>query len=296
MSLSNYALYTDGACSGNPGPGGWAVLALAQDDQDEPSLPRIRGELAGGDPATTNNRMELTAVIQALRHEPEEYSRLPLTLHSDSEYVLKAFNEGWLDAWQRKGWRTAKGKEVANRDLWQSLLALVSNRPGSIQWNWVKGHNGDALNEMADRKAVLYSQQARREKEPFQEGTLIFQRPATPVPAEINPYSVVEGSCRELPEETALPVLPERPQLPPAAPRPQTHAELRHHLLNSILENGLSEETREKMTMLSVNGATKVDLTALPSDQLTLTLRYPDGSGMLLRLQCVAAELLPSSP
>jgi ribonuclease HI len=133
-------LWADGACSGNPGPGGWgAVLRLGD---------RVR-ELSGGDPLTTNNRMELTAVLEGLRAltRPVE-----VVIHVDSSYVERAFTQGWLDGWRRNGWRTAGKQPVKNRDLWEQLAAEVERH--HVTWKRVKGHSGVELNERADALAV----------------------------------------------------------------------------------------------------------------------------------------------
>ena len=129
--------YTDGACSGNPGPGGWGVLILG-----EP--PR---RMCGGDPATTNNRMELRAAIEALRAHPEGTA---MTVHTDSQYVKNGVTQ-WVHGWKRNGWKTAARKPVKNQDLWQALDALATAR--DVTWAWVKGHAGDPGNEEADRLA-----------------------------------------------------------------------------------------------------------------------------------------------
>ncbi|MCA3244296.1 MAG: ribonuclease HI [Alphaproteobacteria bacterium] len=131
--------YTDGACSGNPGPGGWAYLIKAGG--------QVR-EASGGAAATTNNQMELTAVIELLQSLPQPHA---LTIHTDSQYVLKGFTE-WLPGWRRKGWRTAQGKPVENRALWEALQAAAA--PHKLAWVWVKGHAGNPLNERVDRLAV----------------------------------------------------------------------------------------------------------------------------------------------
>ncbi len=133
-------IYTDGACKGNPGPGGWGVLLKAGGTEKE---------LFGGEPATTNNRMELMAVIQALSalKRPCE-----VTLFLDSQYVLKGITE-WLPGWKAKGWRTAGKQPVKNVELWQQLDALVQQSGHRIDWRWVRGHNGDPGNERADALA-----------------------------------------------------------------------------------------------------------------------------------------------
>lgn len=132
--------YTDGACKGNPGPGGWGVLLVSNQQQRE---------LCGGAANTTNNRMELSAVIEALR-ALKRPCRLEVWL--DSEYVRKGITE-WLAGWRAKGWRTAAGKPVKNVDLWQALDDLVSQQGHDITWHWVKGHAGHPGNERADALA-----------------------------------------------------------------------------------------------------------------------------------------------
>lgn len=132
-------IFTDGACRGNPGPGGWgAVLRFGEKEK----------MLYGGEAATTNNRMELTAVIRAL--EALKGNRWPVKITTDSKYVLQGMTE-WIDGWKRKGWRTASKKPVLNADLWQDLDALVQQF--DIQWEWVKGHSGHPENELADQLA-----------------------------------------------------------------------------------------------------------------------------------------------
>ena len=138
MSLNEVVIYTDGACKGNPGPGGWGALLLSPDGTEK--------EMFGGELETTNNRMEMMAVIQAL-----QILKRPcvVTLHLDSQYVLKGITE-WLAGWKAKGWKTAAKQPVKNVDLWQQLDQLVAQNGHSIDWRWVKGHAGDAGNERAD--------------------------------------------------------------------------------------------------------------------------------------------------
>lgn len=138
MSGKVVEIWTDGACKGNPGPGGWGAL-LRQGRHEK--------ELHGGVPGTTNNRMELTAVIEALKalKRPCE-----VVVHTDSQYVQKGMRE-WLPNWKRRGWRTADKKPVRNADLWQELDALVALH--EVEWRWVRGHAGDPGNERADALA-----------------------------------------------------------------------------------------------------------------------------------------------
>lgn len=132
-------IYTDGACSGNPGPGGWGAVLIYGSQ---------RKELSGAAETTTNQRMELTAALQALQalKEPCE-----VILFSDSAYLINAFNQHWLDNWQRNGWRNAKKQPVENQDLWQALLNISSQH--QVSWRKVKGHAGDTYNERCDELA-----------------------------------------------------------------------------------------------------------------------------------------------
>ena len=140
--MNPVVIYTDGACKGNPGPGGWGVLLQAGGTEKE---------LFGGELATTNNRMELLAVIRAL-----EALKRPcdVTLYLDSQYVLKGITE-WIPGWKARGWRTAAKQPVKNVDLWTALDAQVGAGGHTIDWRWVRGHNGDPGNERADALANL---------------------------------------------------------------------------------------------------------------------------------------------
>ena len=131
-------IYTDGACRGNPGPGGWGVLLIAG---------KRRKELYGGERNTTNNRMELRAAIEALNALNGEQN---VILHTDSKYVMDGLNN-WLPAWKKRGWVTAAKKPVKNRDLWQALDEAASRH--DVRWHWVRGHTGNAGNEQADALA-----------------------------------------------------------------------------------------------------------------------------------------------
>ena len=132
-------VYTDGACSGNPGPGGWAALVIDGDDERVAS---------GAEPRTTNQRMELTAAIEGLAAIP---GRRRVRLHSDSAYVVNCFRDGWWERWERGGWVNAGKQPVANRDLWERLLA--ENRRHDVVWVKVAGHSGEPLNERVDALA-----------------------------------------------------------------------------------------------------------------------------------------------
>jgi ribonuclease HI len=131
-------IFTDGACRGNPGPGGWGALLR---------VGGVEKELWGGETGTTNNRMELTAVIEALSALKRPVTA---TVHSDSQYVLKGISE-WIHGWKRNGWKTADKKPVKNADLWQRLDEL--SRPHKIKWVWVRGHSGHVENERVDQLA-----------------------------------------------------------------------------------------------------------------------------------------------
>ena len=133
-------IYTDGACSGNPGPGGWGAVLRYKG---------IEKELSGGEPNTTNNRMELTAVIEALRALKEPCM---ITLYTDSKYVSDAFNQGWIYSWMKKDWKKADGKPVLNRELWQQLYSLWKQH--DITLVWVKGHADNVYNNRCDALAV----------------------------------------------------------------------------------------------------------------------------------------------
>jgi len=133
-------MYTDGACSGNPGPGGWGSVLMYNGH---------RRELSGGEADTTNNRMELLAAISGLA-ELKRPSRVQLT--TDSEYLRQGINS-WVPRWKRNGWKTAARKPVKNRDLWERLDALIVNH--DIEWHWVKGHSGHRENELVDEAANI---------------------------------------------------------------------------------------------------------------------------------------------
>ena len=137
--MTNQAIiFTDGACLGNPGPGGFAaVITIAGEEQI----------IVGRDRSTTNNKMEMTAAIKALEAVSKD---LPIVIHSDSQYVIKGATE-WLRGWKAKGWRKADGKPVMNQDLWMQMDALLVGR--QITWKWVKGHAGHPENERVDRLA-----------------------------------------------------------------------------------------------------------------------------------------------
>jgi len=141
-------MYTDGACRGNPGPGGWGVLLLSKGRERE---------ICGGEPHTTNNRMELTAAIRGLAALRR---RCRVTIYTDSEYVRKGIDE-WLANWKQRGWKTAAKKPVKNEDLWRELDDLAAGH--DIAWHWVKGHAGNAGNQRADELANIGLEQGFRD-------------------------------------------------------------------------------------------------------------------------------------
>jgi ribonuclease HI len=136
--VTEVEIYTDGACRGNPGPGGWGALLIAGD---------TRRELAGAEPNTTNNRMEMMGAIEALNALKRP---VRVTLYTDSKYVCTGVQE-WLPQWKQRGWKTADRKPVKNQDLWQALDA--ARMPHEVTWKWVKGHAGNAGNERVDALA-----------------------------------------------------------------------------------------------------------------------------------------------
>ena len=139
-------IFTDGACKGNPGPGGWAALLR---------MGKHETELSGSEPHTTNNRMEMTAVIRGLKALIEPCD---VTIHSDSRYVIDGMTK-WVAGWQRKGWVNASKKPVRNEDLWHELIAAAA--PHRIAWQWVKGHDGHPENERVDKLACAEADAAR---------------------------------------------------------------------------------------------------------------------------------------
>jgi ribonuclease HI len=133
-------IYTDGACSGNPGPGGWGAILLWNGHEKE---------LSGGEAETTNNRMEMMAVVKGLQSLKKE--RAAVTLYTDSKYVLQGATE-WLEGWKARGWKGANKKPVKNQDLWEQIDSLIQQH--QVTFIWVKGHNGDEMNERVDKLAV----------------------------------------------------------------------------------------------------------------------------------------------
>jgi ribonuclease HI len=172
MVSSPAVVYTDGACAGNPGPGGWAWA--------EPG-----GAWASGfAPHTTNQRMEITAAYEAARSHPG-----PLEIVTDSTYVKNCFQQGWYVKWKANGWKNSQRKPVANRDLWEPFVDLYESRPGEITFRWVKGHSNDVMNDLVDRLAVeaCVTQEARAGEEP--------PDPASLGPADVPPVRIAGGAA-----------------------------------------------------------------------------------------------------
>jgi len=138
-------IYTDGACVGNPGPGGWAAIVLLENEKKE---------LFGGERLTTNNRMELIAAIKGLEYCAKQEKKLPSLKHvkifTDSTYVKEGITV-WINSWEKNNWKTADKKNVKNIDLWKRLKELVKSN--QVEWNWVKGHSEDPMNDLADKLA-----------------------------------------------------------------------------------------------------------------------------------------------
>lgn len=176
MSEEQTVAFTDGAASGNPGPGGWAAIIVRTDGHVT--------ELGGGDPHTTNNRMELTGAIRALAHL--DAASGPIAMYTDSTYVIRGIRE-WIWNWRRRGWKTADGADVLNRDLWEALLRLVtSHGKDAVDWHYVRGHIGTPGNDRCDEIAVAFS---RRRPVELYDGPLVTY-----------PLAILD-----LPEDTSLP-------------------------------------------------------------------------------------------
>lgn len=170
--MNNITIYTDGACSKNPGPGGYAFIMLSHD-----GVTLLR--LSGGEKHTTNNRMELKAIVRALEHleEPREHlnyrlpydkNEMPVTIRSDSAYCVNAVKQGWIHVWNNNEWKTKEGHEVKNKELWQRLLELISQKHLKVTFEKVKGHSGDKYNEMVDKAAKNVIQRLKEEELLFQ--------------------------------------------------------------------------------------------------------------------------------
>jgi ribonuclease HI len=170
MADSPIILFTDGAAKGNPGPGGWGAIVVTPEHHVT--------ELGGGSPHTTNNKMELGGAIAALRHVADRSD--PVAIYTDSTYLIQGITQ-WVWGWRKRGWRTAQGTDVLNRDLWEELSALTGARPrGSLDWRWVRGHIGTPGNERCDEIAVAFAAQSPVE---LYDGPLTgYSRPVLDVP------------------------------------------------------------------------------------------------------------------
>ena len=140
--------FTDGAAKGNPGPGGWGAVIVTPDS-------RVR-ELGGGAPHTTNNRMEMSGAIAALQFIANQPG--PVAIYTDSTYLIQGITQ-WIHGWRKRGWKTAEGAEVLNRELWEQLSNLIAVRDVRVEWHWVRGHVGTPGNERADQISVAFAQQ-----------------------------------------------------------------------------------------------------------------------------------------
>lgn len=149
--MDSVKIYSDGACSKNPGPGGWACILKHQKNELK---------LSGGEMNTTNNRMELTAIIEALKALKKNCN---LQIFTDSKYIVDSINKGWAKKWQKNNWMKNKREKAQNVDLWQALLSLIE--PHNSEFIWVKGHNGHPENELCDKMAVLQCKKFLQKKQ-----------------------------------------------------------------------------------------------------------------------------------
>jgi ribonuclease HI len=146
---SPFIVFTDGAAKGNPGPGGWGAIVVTPNQHVT--------ELGGGSPHTTNNRMELSGAIAALQHVANQAA--PIAIYTDSTYLIQGITQ-WVWGWRKRGWKTAEGSDVLNRELWEQLSSLVGARArGAVNWHWVRGHVGTPGNERADQISVAFALQ-----------------------------------------------------------------------------------------------------------------------------------------
>jgi ribonuclease HI len=153
MEYKKIEIYTDGSSLGNPGPGGWGVVIVYNDQLKVESGKLKVGELGGFEKNTTNNRMELMAVIETLKYIIKHHKKDNVTVFADSNYVLTGI-QSWIHNWEKNGWRTANKKQVLNQDLWKELIALVRSYDNKINWGKVKGHSGHVHNDRADEIAT----------------------------------------------------------------------------------------------------------------------------------------------
>jgi ribonuclease HI len=176
MKATIERIYTDGACSGNPGPGGWGTVVYFTDGGIQ--------ELGGGDRATTNNRMELQAAIDGLAYYVQSGQKEPIVLYTDSEYVKNGITK-WISGWKKKGWKTSTGKPVLNQDLWEALDELHSSQ---VEWRYVKGHSGNEGNDRCDEIARSFSYNSPIPLKQYQPGQ-VRSVAATPAPSIATPQA-----------------------------------------------------------------------------------------------------------
>ena len=177
MAADKIVVFTDGSSKGNPGPGGWGAIVIRPDGHVS--------ELGGGSPLTTNNKMELTGAISALAHVRDVAD--PVAIYTDSTYVIQGIRE-WIHGWKRRGWKTATGADVMNRDLWEALSALTTARGArGISWNYVRGHIGTPGNERCDEIADAFAT-------------------AQPVTLYDGPIASYDVDVHQLPDDTSVPV------------------------------------------------------------------------------------------
>ena len=230
---SMITIHTDGACSGNPSPGGFAAIIEKDDD--------LFTTVTGGDPQTTNNRMELSAVIEALRavNSLQELRHTHVTVRSDSQYIVNAFNDNWIENWQLKGWHTAKKQPVLNKDLWENLLRELASHP--TKWVWVRGHSGDPMNEKCDRLAVAQAAIAPSQQAYWvSAGTPLSEVPTTELPATEAPAIAAAAPVSQTPVS----------QTPVAGPDTDKLLDQAHDLILqalSSLQNGKSWEAADTL-------------------------------------------------
>lgn len=246
-------VYTDGACSGNPGPGGWA-WAVA------------KGPCASGPAShTTNQRMEVQAVLEALRALPGS-----VEVVSDSTYVVNCFRDRWWEGWLKRGWLNSQKKPVANRDLWEPLIALVRERGSEVSFRWVKGHSGDVMNDLVDRLAVAAAQTQR--------GTTAAVPPS---PDDVGPADPVirdEGSSGSgAPEGHRLLVVGAKPPALGGYDDHRVAGALRHKLAEIIDAKGTLHEDLVVLTGLGLGTEQIAAAAALDAGvPFIAVLAYPD--------------------
>lgn len=249
------SIYTDGACSGNPGPGGWAVVIYFNDGSIH--------EFGGAEPQTTNNRMELQAAISALEFLTNSHYTTSVDLYTDSEYVKNGITK-WIKGWKQKGWKTAAGKPVLNQDLWQCLDAF--NRP-NIRWQYVRGHSGNTGNERCDAIARAYckgSTPSLQQITAASRATLLseameLQEISTPLQPEL-----VQSNRIEAPHPTAQGPHSAMTDLsfdtPDDLPRDVKIVQLRHvvetlHMADDIAEKGYLITSSELADLMDINAS-----------------------------------------